>query len=156
MGRLATNRGFITAQARTIDNGVIRAALGTDANNGNLLEFAADNLWTGTHRLVHQAGDFIWQRDSIYAAYRVTSNLTTFNMGRSTVQQDKFQTDEIAIGFGNASRFLTYAAAVPTTGNHAAGEIVFNNGPVAGGSMGWMCVSAGTPGTWKAMPNLAP
>ena len=155
-GRLATNRGFIAVQSRSIDNGVIRAALGTDANNGNLLEFAADNLWNGTHRLVYQGGDFIWQRDSVFAAYRITTNLTPLNMGRSTAQQDKFVTEEIALGIGNNSRFLTYGTAAPTTGNHAAGEIVFNNGPVAGGSMGWMCVSAGTPGTWKAMPNLAP
>lgn len=41
------------------------------------------------------------------------------------------------------------AAAAPTTGAHTVNELVFNNAPVAGGFLGWVCVTAGTPGTWK-------
>jgi hypothetical protein len=46
-------------------------------------------------------------------------------------------------------------AAAPTSGTWAKGDLVWNSNPSAGGAMGWMCVTAGTPGTWKAMPNLA-
>lgn len=48
----------------------------------------------------------------------------------------------IRIGFASA-------AAAPTTGTHARGEIVLNNAPTASGTIGWVCVTAGTPGTWK-------
>lgn len=41
-------------------------------------------------------------------------------------------------------------AAAPSTGTHVAGEIVFNADPIAGGKIGWVCVTGGTPGTWKA------
>ena len=32
----------------------------------------------------------------------------------------------------------------------AKGDIVYNTGAAAGGKVGWVCVTAGTPGTWKA------
>lgn len=55
-----------------------------------------------------------------------------------------------------AGRGVIYDTAAPTTGTWADGDIVWNSAPVAGGTPGWMCVTAGTPGTWKAMANLAP
>ncbi|MOA41855.1 hypothetical protein D3C78_1638600 [compost metagenome] len=43
----------------------------------------------------------------------------------------------------------TYGYQVPTTGQHTMGEIIYNTLPTAGGSIGWVCVESGTPGTWK-------
>jgi hypothetical protein len=40
------------------------------------------------------------------------------------------------------------AAAVPTTGTHVVGEIVWNSAPASGGFIGWVCTVAGKPGTW--------
>lgn len=45
--------------------------------------------------------------------------------------------------------------AAPTTGTWNAGDMVFNTSPASGQPAGWMCVTGGTPGTWKAMANLA-
>lgn len=39
--------------------------------------------------------------------------------------------------------------AIPTTGTFIQGDIVWNNAPTAGAYEKWICVSAGTPGTWK-------
>lgn len=39
--------------------------------------------------------------------------------------------------------------AAPTSGAHTASEIVWNSAPEAGGNMGWICITSGTPGTWK-------
>ncbi len=53
-------------------------------------------------------------------------------------------------------RGLVYsAAAAPVAGTWQLGAIVWNSAPAAGGTPGWVCVTAGTPGTWKAMANLA-
>ena len=41
------------------------------------------------------------------------------------------------------------ASAAPTTGTYAKGDIVWNSAPTSGGFIGWVCVAAGTPGTWK-------
>lgn len=48
-----------------------------------------------------------------------------------------------------------YAAAIPTVGYWIRGDIVWNTTPSAGGTPGWVCVTTGTSGTWKAMANLA-
>jgi hypothetical protein len=50
---------------------------------------------------------------------------------------------------------ITFAAAIPTVGEWARGDIIYNNTPSAGGAPGFVCVTGGTPGTWKAMANLA-
>jgi hypothetical protein len=47
-------------------------------------------------------------------------------------------------------------SAAPVSGTWTRGSRVWNTAPVAGGTPGWVCVAAGTPGTWKAMANLAP
>lgn len=50
-----------------------------------------------------------------------------------------------------------YASAAPSgTGEHwGAGDKVWNTAPAAGGAPGWVCVTAGDVGTFKAMANLA-
>ena len=44
---------------------------------------------------------------------------------------------------------IRVTAAIPTAGQHAQGDIAFNSGPAAGGTVGWVNVVAGAPGTWK-------
>ena len=46
-------------------------------------------------------------------------------------------------------------AAAPTTGTYEVGDIVYNSAPVAGGSIGWVCTTAGTPGTWKTFGAIS-
>lgn len=46
-------------------------------------------------------------------------------------------------------------ASAPVAGTWARGDIVDNSAPSAGSPAGWYCTVAGTPGTWKAMANLA-
>lgn len=50
---------------------------------------------------------------------------------------------------------ITFAAATPAAGEWAHGDIIWNNTPSAGGTPGWVCTTGGSPGTWKAMANLA-
>ena len=40
-------------------------------------------------------------------------------------------------------------AAAPTTGTWKQGSIVYDSGAAAEGTIGWVCTTAGTPGTWK-------
>jgi len=41
------------------------------------------------------------------------------------------------------------ATAAPAAGTWIVGQKVYSSAPAAGGYMGWVCVTAGTPGTWK-------
>ena len=50
--------------------------------------------------------------------------------------------------------FRGYSTVAPTTGTYAQGDFVVNSLPVAtSGTLGWVCVTAGTPGTWVAWPG---
>jgi len=39
--------------------------------------------------------------------------------------------------------------SAPASGSYDVGDIVWNIAPAAGGYRGWICVSTGSPGTWK-------
>jgi hypothetical protein len=43
----------------------------------------------------------------------------------------------------------------PTSGTWEVGDIVFNTAPVVGGTIGWACIAAGSPGTWKTFGAIA-
>lgn len=87
--------------------------------------------------------DTIWTENSIAAQpYPVrTLNGSRVNMrlrpGRSASPTDFFSD-----------------TAAPTTLARVAGDLVVNSAPAAGESMGWMCISAGTPGTWAAVAGI--
>ena len=48
-----------------------------------------------------------------------------------------------------------YLSAAPTDGAWSQGDLVWNTAPVVGGVRGWVCTTAGTPGTWSAFPDTA-
>ncbi len=103
-------------------------------------------------------GDLIWRSRSIVTALRLTGPNTARTFGR-VGGDNRFITEirELALGDGNNTdtdnaRTMRYGSAAPTTGYHAKGEIVFNNGnttAIATTSF-WHCSAAGTPGTWIA------
>jgi hypothetical protein len=43
-----------------------------------------------------------------------------------------------------------YGAAAPASGTWNMGDVLYNEAPAAAGNVGWVCVAAGSPGTWKA------
>lgn len=53
-----------------------------------------------------------------------------------------------AFKFGN--KLHRYGSGPPTTGTYNQGDITWNTAPAAAGKIGWVCVTGGTPGTWKA------
>jgi hypothetical protein len=59
---------------------------------------------------------------------------------------------------GGSDRWIArvWGSGPPASGVWRRGDVVRNMSPSAGGPSGWVCVVAGTPGTWKAMPNVAP
>jgi len=48
-----------------------------------------------------------------------------------------------------------FGTVAPTTGTWALGFIRWNTSPVSGENIGWVCVSAGTPGTWMAFGQIS-
>lgn len=58
--------------------------------------------------------------------------------------------------WGNSwERRQAYGTAAPGSGAWLVGDTVWNTAPAAAGSMGWVCTTAGSPGTWKAFGTIA-
>lgn len=49
---------------------------------------------------------------------------------------------------------LPKLTAMPSVGTHSKGDIVYNSNPTAGGNLGWVCITAGSPGIWKSFGNI--
>lgn len=62
---------------------------------------------------------------------------------------------ELGNVFTVGTQKMKWAAAAPVAGAWLQGDIVWNTGVAAAGSPGWICTTAGTPGTWKAMAAVA-
>lgn len=127
----------------------VSVTVGGAASNGDLLKF--DKTGFEEARLKFSGNDIRWDRanaDSSTTFY-ITGPSTAFAFGRSAAVPDAFLSNKLFIGSGDAARNITSAAAAPTTGAYARGDIVYNNAPTASGKVGWVCVTAGSPGTWK-------
>jgi hypothetical protein len=48
-----------------------------------------------------------------------------------------------------------YGTAAPVAGTYKKGDIVWATNVSAGGSIGWVCTTAGSPGTWKTFGTVA-
>lgn len=85
--------------------------------------------------------------------FEITTDLTTLNFGRSAAPGGGYVILRrgVFLGTGGNARNLTYGSAAPTSGAYGRGDIVLNNAPSANGSLGWVCVTAGSPGTWEAL-----
>ena len=65
--------------------------------------------------------------------------------GRITQYDGKFSIDE----FTSRQLVRQSRTAAPTSGTWQLGDIVWSRTPAPSGTIGWVCVTAGTPGTWK-------
>lgn len=57
---------------------------------------------------------------------------------------------------GTFTHRVTYSISSGTVSTWAVGDRVWNPAPAAGGYIGWVCVTAGTPGTWKGFGEIEP
>jgi hypothetical protein len=82
------------------------------------------------------------------AATRVYLDDASFSFGTvGAGNMAKFASMELGPDGGNTQ---TYAISAPTYGTWKAGDIVFNKAPASGQPVGWVCVTAGTPGVWRS------
>lgn len=52
------------------------------------------------------------------------------------------------------SKQIIYSNNKPTIGTYRNGDICFNNSPVIGNYVGWICIQSGTPGRWAPFGNI--
>jgi hypothetical protein len=86
----------------------------------------------------------------------VTTDLTTNQFGRGVNPGGGYPHfgRGFFLGNGTNARMMYSGTAAPTTGEHARGEIYWNINPTTG-VLGWICVTAGTPGIWTALAVIS-
>jgi hypothetical protein len=98
-----------------------------------------------------QEEDFGWYRGGSLID---STGTTVRHFGAHTSTNDDLEAPERNyIDF--AGWHMTRGAAAPTSGTWARGDVCWNTGVAAAGSPGWICTTAGSPGTWKALANVA-
>lgn len=56
--------------------------------------------------------------------------------------------------FQPKSHKVDFNTSKPQYGHWSNGDIVYNSTPSAGGNIGWVCTTAGSPGTWKTFGTI--
>lgn len=80
----------------------------------------------------------------------VTTGLVT-----GSAECDSLLCNASYIQVGSGPNKIGFGAAAPNSGTWAKGDIVFNTGAAPSGQVGWVCTTAGTPGTWKTFGVIA-
>ena len=83
-------------------------------------------------------------------AYSRTGAYGLINTGKSSGQA-YFRNESDTFG----SAILGGRSAPPTSGDFIQGDIYLDYTPSPGGSIGWVCVAEGNPGTWKSFGVIA-
>lgn len=161
------NLGVISLHAGTTAVGeTVVAAFNVKATSNGLFEF---NLSQSTASLKVNLRAGVWTRVILFGTTSVApragymmitaADSTGLNnplcicrlaagLNPSVYTRDKILNNEI-----NAGRYDVVVeskqAAAPTTGTWEVGDVVLNLNPAASGYAGWVCVTGGTPGTWK-------
>ena len=78
--------------------------------------------------------------------FPVQGIVSTTNPGTLTLQGD---------GWKQLGRRHEFGTVAPTSGAHRVGDIAWHSAPAASGNIGWVCTTAGTPGTWKTFGTIS-
>jgi hypothetical protein len=138
-------------------------------SNGSVYLYTYQETTTGAalrqHTSADSGGTF-----RLVCPIRVTTTITSkvgirISASGSTTLGSTLDIYQFALYVGNSApkivhgsypkNIITYSSAAPTTGTWLRGDVVWNTAPAAAGAPGWVCVTGGTPGTWKAMANVA-
>lgn len=139
----ATGRGSAITAVITTGSMIAGSQLLTPTSNANLFRFPAGNAI----RVVGAGAggaDLLGVITSVDADAGVVS--LSVPAATSVTGANVFRQPIELRDFGD---LVTYGTAAPTTGSWGRGEKRYNTQPSAGGFVGWVCVTAGTPGTWK-------
>lgn len=114
---------------------------GTVGTNTLTLTGILDRMTSNSWITVGDVNYYVTAWDAVTKVATLKTNLAVSLSGATVSRKNP--------KFAKAERILFEDIAVPTTGTWGKGDIVYNSNPIAGGYVGWICITAGTPGTWK-------
>jgi len=94
------------------------------------------------------AGIALWNdTPNVYPLLSLFNNISQSNTATPGWQNSYAGITYAVLGRGTSQRDF-FGDAAPTTGTWIQGDKVWAQFPAAGGPLGWVCLSGGTPGTW--------
>jgi len=135
----------------TADIAIVNVLNGVTAATG-LDAFLTQNEWTslaGLAQVTAGAGGTIGFNINNTTGSNSTFRVSAWQLVEFTDIQDAISFYRSGIYVSDKQRRVFYGEAAPTTGTWAIGDRLYHTTPSAAGTMGWVCTTAGTPGTWK-------
>lgn len=149
---LQSDRNVITGNSFGIGAFTPRFYIALIAAGTPTLKIPTGNVITGNTFLRTTAGNFNITNNTSSEDY-LCENIISGNISLAGASQGMVSG---AVYFSNeGGNKVAHDNAAPVAGTFAVGDKCWNTAPSAGGTPGWVCTTAGTPGTWKAMANLA-
>lgn len=110
-----------------------------------------------THNVVFYPAEIGSATTKCYVMMGMIIDLSTFDTdyGTDLASMSVHELEQLINPAVIAHECVETAAAAPTDGTYSRGDMVWHYQPAASGTIGWVCVSAGTPGTWKAFGTIA-
>ena len=98
-------------------------------------------------------GIFIYYADEVkLISCKSYNNVVDYDVGRT---QTTNLISQLNPSYGKTNvKSLMYSDAIPTNGSYNIGDVIFFTSPTAGGNIGAVCVTAGTPGTWREFGKI--
>jgi hypothetical protein len=145
-----------TSRREDSSGNTVSTTVGGDANNGDIIRsFHVDHPLGWRLRFNGANIDYRYSNLANAVAYQITGVNTAVTLGSSETKPFFLTTPRFGLGDGSNARQQTYGSAIPSTGSWGRGAIVWNVSASAGGFAGWICVAAGTPGTWKTFGAIS-
>lgn len=149
---LQSDRNIITGNSFGIGPFTPRFYITLQPAGTPTLKIPTGNVITGNTFLRTTAGNFNIINNNSSEDY-LCENIISGNISLAGASQGMVSG---AVYFSNeGGNKVTHDNAAPVAGTFAVGDKCWNTAPSAGGTPGWVCTTAGTPGTWKAMANVA-
>jgi hypothetical protein len=162
----STRRMFASGSAEATNNGLTSGAgMGTDqaefpfsdARGGvSVFNHWRDKDNSGApYHFGYFNNELVYRQFNSNPIWRITTSSSTRTFGRSAPVNHVpafYQFGLINLGDDNLARLQTLESARPTTGYHAAGEVVWCSNPGQFGAAAWVPSAAGTPGTLRTIP----
>jgi hypothetical protein len=158
MRGLPMGAAYSTQAIRIAETDDIAQSLGAEPSPGQAIHWGETGIDWRSHvgeGLFRLASDYsddyvtLVVNDTIVMQFPMRATTGNLTLGRGWLENG------LLIGGSGKAGFVGAGGAAPTTGTFAKGAIWLHDAPAAGGNWGWVCVTGGTPGTWKELGPIA-
>ena len=148
----ATNNNYVSVGNNTIRSALygvyaIEVVAGTISGN-TFADCATAGMYVNACKNLAVTGNTVTTDSDVVAIHTAGTNVDCTVESNSIPPRDSYAQPFVR-QYGTGVMVVVYGTAAATQGTWAVGDIIYDTAPSAGGNIGWVCTTAGTPGTWE-------